>query len=85
MNIQEELEHARLYLDDCDLGKLARKLIEDDIVSKKEYKEKCEALKIKQNNCKHENTSSEVSEWHPNGEPDRWITFCVDCGKVVRS
>jgi antirestriction protein len=47
-------------------------------------KEKERILKEKQLNCKHENTRSEVSDYHPNGQPDRWSTYCKDCGKRLR-
>jgi len=36
-------------------------------------------------NCKHLNKEQEVSEWHQNGQPDRWRTYCKDCGFVINS
>lgn len=42
-----------------------------------------EENKIK--NCKHKNTEKEVSEWHQNGNPDRWRIYCKDCGFIISS
>ena len=65
-------------------------------ITEKEYQEaikiidaynKQEAIK-KENkikNCKHLNTKSEVSEWHQNGQPDRWRVYCIDCEFVISS
>ncbi len=39
----------------------------------------------KQLACKHKRTKEEVSEWHRNGQPDRWETFCLDCGFILSS
>lgn len=70
----------------------------NSILNKKEYKdalkivakfvqeqedEKRAKFIAKIASCEHKNTDSEVSEWHQNGQPDRWREWCTDCGKII--
>jgi len=55
----------------------AKKIVDDYNKQEKIKKDKIIA------NCKHLNKEEEVSEWHQNGNPDRWITYCKDCGKTL--
>jgi hypothetical protein len=57
----------------------AKKTIEE--YSKQEQIKKDERIA----NCKHLRKKEEVSEWHQNGNPDRWRTYCKDCGKTLSS
>lgn len=50
-------------------------LVED---IKKKYTTKAKSIE-----CTHTNREAKVSEWHQNGTPDRWETFCMDCGKSL--
>mgnify|MGYP003403852069 FL=1 len=57
----------------------AKKIVEEYSKQEKTKKDRIIA------DCKHLNQEEEVSEWHQNGLPDRYRTFCKDCGKTLMS
>lgn len=85
MDLKNKLLAEYNSMNDVEFGKYTRKLLRDIIAKDEEEKRQKEELLLKQKNCKHENTRDEISEWHPNGDPDRWRTYCKDCGKLISS
>lgn len=85
MDLEGKLKKKFNELSDVDLGKLTRKLLRKIIKEDEEERQyQLDTLK-KQNSCLHKNTYDIVSEYHPNGDPDRYSTYCEDCGKLISS
>jgi hypothetical protein len=73
-------------LNDEQLGNKIRKILTKIDNNVRLGKEKELEQKVKQKNCKHDKgINYEVSEWHPNGEPDRYKEYCKECGKLLSS